>query len=109
MTPAVANALSGMHAATLKLEASATAAANAGDVSASAGGEAQAVTLKPSASLILDPSSILAGPSSLVSAPEIDPILEVTSQAQAAVEFSAALDVFRAAQREEKKLLDLKT
>ena len=126
MTPAAAIALSGVNAATLRLNVSASNVANADDVSApgAAGYQAQgtdqsstsdggvsarAVTLKPGQALVFDPTSILAGPSGLVSMPEVNPIEEVTNQMQSAVAFSAALKAFGVAQKEEKTLLNLKT
>jgi flagellar basal body rod protein FlgC len=98
MTPAVAIALSGLHAATLKLNAAATNLANAEDAQraqTSAATTARAAALKPG--------------SGLLSMPEISPILEVANQAEAGLAFSAALKVFGIARKEEKTLLDLKT
>jgi flagellar basal-body rod protein FlgC len=116
-----------MTAATVKLTASASNIANADDTSAvgSSGGykplgvnqtpiagggvSAQAVTLKAAQLIIYDPTSPVANGQGFVQAPEIDPITEVMGQIDAGRAFAFSLKALRAANQEEKTLLDLKT
>ena len=126
MTPAAAIALSGMTAATLRLNVSASNLANAQDEApvgapgyqplgvvqspAPGGGvAARAVTLKPASFLSYDAASPLANAQGLVSAPEIDPVSEIGAQISAGSAFAFSLKALEAANQTEKALLDLKT
>jgi len=126
MTPASAIALSGIAAATLKLEISASNAANAGDVTAPGGPAsfsplatvqspvpgggvaARAVTLNGASYLVLDPASVLAGGQGWVLTPEIDPITEVENQLQAGQAFASSLKALQTASDMEQQAIDLK-
>jgi len=124
VTPVAAIAQSGLVAATLKLTTSASNIANTGDRSrvgakgyqplgtvqsalADGGVAAQAVTLKPGATLIYDPTSSLANARGFVQAPEIDPIAETSNFLAAGQAFAFQVKVLRVADKEQKSLLDL--
>ncbi len=126
MDSAAAIAQSGLAAATLKLNASASNTANADDTSPvgtagyqplkvvndpvpGGGVKAQAVTVKPSSLLIYDPLSPVANAQGLAEAPEIDPIHEVVNQLEAGRAFAYSLKALRVANQEQQTLLDLKT
>ena len=127
MTPATAIALSGLTAADLRLNVSASNVANAGDESAVgakpgyqplgivqtpvAGGgvAATAVTLKPGQFLAYDPTSPVASVQGLVQAPEIDPVSEIGNQLAAGHAFAFSLEALQVADEEQKALLDIKT
>jgi flagellar basal-body rod protein FlgC len=119
-------ALSGIAAATLKLNASASNVANANDTSAlgakgylpvkvdnsalpGGGVVAQAVTLKPGSTIIYDPTSAAANARGYVQAPEIDPISETSNMLAAGAAFAFSVKVLKAANQDEKTLLDMKT
>jgi len=127
MTSAQVNAIGGLNAATLTLDASASNLANADDVSAVGGPPAYnpvavqqsarpgggviatAVTLKPSQLLAYDPNSPVANAAGLVQAPEIDPVSEVTNQLVAGQNFAYSLTALKAANEEQQALLDMTT
>ena len=126
MSPVADIAQSGMTAATLKLNASASNLANANDTSAlgakgyqpiqvdntalpGGGVLAQAVTLKPGTMVIYDPTASAANALGFAQAPEIDPIAEVSNTLAAGRAFAFSVKVMKAADDEEKTLLDLKT
>jgi flagellar basal-body rod protein FlgC len=124
MTPATAIALSGLTAATLKLNAAASNLANVGDESAVGSGgyapvgvagapgggvTAQAVTLRYRSLVVFNPASPVANAQGLVETPAIDPIAEVSNQLAASHAFTASLEALKVAGEEEKTLLDLKT
>jgi flagellar basal-body rod protein FlgC len=126
MTPVAAIALSGLTAATLKLNASASNLANAGDEravgsaayspvgvvnSAAPGGgvTAQAVTLRSPSLVVFNPGSPVANAQGLVETPDISPIAEVSNQLAASHAFVVSLEALKVANDEEKTLLDLKT
>jgi flagellar basal-body rod protein FlgC len=127
VTPVAAIAGSGLAAATLGLTVSAANLANANDKSApgskaayapraltqapSPGGgvSAQAITLKTAQMLVYDPASPLAGVGGMVQTPEIDPVSEVTNQLAAGRAFAFSLEALKAADDEQKQLVDLKT
>ena len=126
MTPVAAIAQSGIAAATLKLNASASNLANANDTSAvgakgyqpiqvdntalpGGGVLAQAVTLKPGSTVIYDPTSAVADARGFAQAPEIDPIAEVSNTLAAGRAFAFSVKVMKAADDEENTLLDVKT
>ncbi|HUZ11447.1 MAG TPA: hypothetical protein VMU93_01175 [Caulobacteraceae bacterium] len=126
MSPAAAIASSGLFAATLRLGASASNLANAGDATAvgqsgyrplgvlatpapGGGVAATLVATKPASFLAYDPASPLASAQGLVAMPQIDPIAEVARQLVAGRAFAAALEALEVAGRNEKTLLDLKT
>ncbi len=127
MTPAAAIAVSGLAAATLKLNVSASNLANANDTSAlgssngykplgvidtpvgGGGVIATAVTLKPGSLIAYDPTSPLASAQGLVLAPEIDPVTEISNQIAAGHAFAFSLDALQVAEEDQKALLDLKT
>src|SRR5579863_7005037 len=122
---AAAIAISGIAAATLKLNVSASNLVNAGDEApvgargfqpkqvqntpAPGGGvTATAVTVKPASFLAFDPASPAANAQGLASTPEIDPICEVTNQLAAGRAFAFSLKALEACDENEKALLDLK-
>ena len=124
MTSIAAIAQSGLVAATLKLTTSASNIANAGDrarvgargyqplgtvqtASPAGGVVAQAVTLKPGATLIYDPTASLAKVHGFVQAPEIDPISEISNVLAAGQAFAFQVKVLKTADKEDKTLLDL--
>ena len=127
MTPVAAIAGSGLAAATLGLNVSAANLANANDKSApgsksayapravkqtpapGGGVSAQAITLKMAQMLVYDPASPVAGANGMVQTPEIDPISEVTNQLAAGRAFAFSLEALKAADDEQKQLVDLKT
>ena len=126
MTPVAAIAQSGIAAATLKLNASASNLANANDTSAlgasgyqpievdnsalpTGGVLAQAVTLKPGTLVIYDPTSAVANARGYAQAPEIDPISEISNTLAAGRAFAFSVKVLKTADDEEKTLLDMKT
>jgi flagellar basal-body rod protein FlgC len=126
VTPVAAIAQSGIAAATLELNASASNVVNAGDTSAlgakgyqpiqvnnsavPAGGVlAQAVTLKPGTMIIYDPTSAAANALGFAQAPEIDPIAQMSNTLAAGRAFAFSVKVLKAADKEEKTLVDLKT
>jgi flagellar basal-body rod protein FlgC len=126
VTPVAAIAQSGIDAATLKLNASASNLANARDTaalgakgyqpiqvdnSAAPGGGvlAQAVTLKPGSMVIYDPTASAANALGFAQAPEIDPISEISNTLAAGRAFAYSVKVMKAADKDEKTLLDLKT
>jgi flagellar basal-body rod protein FlgC len=126
VTPVAAIAQSGLTAATLKLNSSASNIANADDTSAvgakgyqptevensalpTGGVVAQAVTLKPGTMVIYDPTSAAANARGYVEAPEIDPISEVSNMLAAGRAFAFNVKVLKAADEDDKTLLDLKT
>jgi flagellar basal-body rod protein FlgC len=126
VTPVAAIAQSGIAAATLKLNASASNLANANDTSAvgakgyqpiqvdntalpGGGVLAQAVTLKPGSTVIYDPTSAVADARGFAQAPEIDPIAEISNTIAAGRAFAFSVKVMKAGDDEEKTLLDLKT
>jgi flagellar basal-body rod protein FlgC len=119
-------ALSGIAAATLKLNASASNLANANDTSAlgsngyqptqvdnsavpGGGVLAQAVTLKPGTTIIYDPTSAAANARGYAQAPEIDPISQTSNMLAAGAAFAFSVKVLNAANKDEQTLLDLKT
>lgn len=120
-------AQSGLAAATVTLDASASNVANADDTSAvgSANGYqplqvqqsavpgggvvAQAVTAKPASLIAYDPGSPVANPQGFVDAPEIDPISEVSNQLAASHAFAFSLKVLQAANKDEESLFDITT
>jgi flagellar basal body rod protein FlgC len=119
-------AQSGIAAATLKLNASASNIVNADDTSAlgasgyqpigvdnsavpTGGVQAQAVTLKPGTMIIYDPTSSAANALGLAQAPEIDPINESSNMLAAGRAFAFSVKVLKAANDEDKTLLDMKT
>lgn len=119
-------AQSGIAAATLKLNASVSNLANADDTSAvgtagyqplqvnnsavpTGGVLAQAVTLKPGTLVIYDPTSAVANARGYAEAPEIDPISEISNTLAAGRAFAFSVKVLKAADDEEKTLLDVKT
>jgi flagellar basal-body rod protein FlgC len=119
-------AASGLVAATLKLQVSASNIANAGDAarigarnafqprataqSSVAGGGvvARAVTVKPASLIAYDPTSPLADANGLILAPEIDPITEISNQFAAGQAFAFSLEALKVADENDKTLLDLK-
>lgn len=125
MTPATAIALSGLTAATVRLNVSASNLANADDTapvgstsgyqakkavsSSVAGGGvvAKAVTAKPATLVIYAPTSPAANAQGLAQAPEIDPISEISNQIAAGHAFAFQLKVLKTANDEEKSLLDV--
>jgi flagellar basal-body rod protein FlgC len=127
MMPSTAISLSGMNAATVKLNASASNLANAGDTSrvggppgysplsvqnsATPGGGVTAVatTMAPGQMLAFDPSSVMANPSGLVDTPEIDPVNEISNQIAAGHAFAFSLEALQVADEEQQTLLDIKT
>jgi flagellar basal-body rod protein FlgC len=126
VTPVAAIAQSGIAAATLELNASASNVVNAGDTSAlgakgyqpiqvnnsavPAGGVlAQAVTLKPGTMIIYDPTSAAANARGFAQAPEIDPIAEMSNTLAAGRAFAFSVKVLKAADKDQQTLLDLKT
>jgi flagellar basal-body rod protein FlgC len=127
VTPVAAIAQSGIAAATLKLNASASNLVNAGDTSAIGSGGyqpsevddspapngggviAQAVTVKSPALLVYDPASAAANAHGLAEAPEIDPISQVSTMLAAGRAFAFSVKVLKAGDDEEQTLLDLKT
>jgi flagellar basal-body rod protein FlgC len=127
VTPAAAIAGSGLAAATLGLTVSAANLANANDTSApgsksaysprtatqsatpGGGVSAQAVTVKTAQLLVYDPASPVAGANGMVQTPEIDPVSEVTNQIAAGRAFAFSLEALKAANDEQKQLLDLTT
>jgi len=119
-------ALSGIAAATLKLNASASNTANANDTSAlgakgylpikvdnsavpGGGVVAQAVTLKPGSTVVFDPTSAAANALGFAQGPEIDPIAESSNMLAAGQAFAFSVKVLNVANDEEKTLLDMKT
>jgi len=116
----------GLAAATLGLAVSAANLANASDKAApgspaayvpravrqtaSPGGgvSAKVVTLKTAQLLVYDPASPVAGAGGLVQTPEIDPVSEITNQVAAGHAFAFSLEALKAADDEQKQLLDLK-
>jgi flagellar basal-body rod protein FlgC len=126
VTPVAAIAQSGLAAATLKLNASASNIANADDTSAlgtsgyqplgvtdsalpNGGVQAQAVTLKPGSMVIYDPTSPAANAVGLANAPEIDPINEMSNMLVAGKAFAFSVKVLQVADDEDKTLLDMTT
>jgi flagellar basal-body rod protein FlgC len=127
VTPVAAIAQSGLAAATLRLNVSASNVANMDDespvgstsgyqrggvtTSPTPGGgvTAQAVTLSPAQILAYDPTASIADEQGLVQRPDIDPIAEVSNQMAANHAFAFSLDALKAADKEQKALLDLKT
>jgi flagellar basal-body rod protein FlgC len=127
VSPAAAIAQSGLAAATLGLTVSAANLANANDTSAPGsktayapravrqtptpvgGVSAQAVTVKTAQLLVYDPASPVAGVGGMVQTPEIDPVSEITNQIAAGRAFAFSLEALKAADDEQKQLLDLKT
>jgi flagellar basal-body rod protein FlgC len=126
VTAVAAIAQSGIAAATLKLNASASNLANANDTSAlgakgylpikvdnsaapGGGVLAQAVTLKPGTTTIYDPTSAAANALGFAQAPEIDPITETSNMLAAGQAFAFSVKVLNAANQDEKTLLDMKT
>ena len=117
-------AQSGIAAATLKLNASASNTVNANDTSAvgasgylplgvnnsavpTGGVVAHAVTLKPGTMVIYDPTSAAANARGFADAPEIDPIAETSNMLAAGKAFAFSVKVLKAADDEEKTLLDM--
>jgi len=126
MTPATAIALSGLTAATLKLNASASNLANDDDASAvgstgdapvqvadtaapGGGVIAQAVTAKSASLIAYDPTSPIAGAPGQIDTPDIDPITEISHQLAASNAFGFSLRALKAADDEQQTLLDLTT
>jgi len=126
VSPVADIAQSGMTAATLKLNASASNLANANDTSAvgakgyqpiqvnntalpGGGVLAQAVTLKPGTMVIYDPTASASNALGFAQAPEIDPIAEVSNTLAAGRAFAFSVKVMKAADDDENTLLDLKT
>jgi flagellar basal-body rod protein FlgC len=127
MMSAQITAISGLNAANLTLNASASNLANADDVSAVGGAPAynpvdvqqstlpgggvvaSAVTLKPSQMLAYDPTSPFANGAGLVQAPEIDPVTEVTNQLTSGQAYAYSLAVLKSANEEQQTLLDITT
>jgi flagellar basal-body rod protein FlgC len=127
MMSAQVTAISGLNAASLTLNASASNLANADDVSAVGGAPAyspigvqqsaqpgggvvaSAVTLKPSQLLAYDPNSPVANAVGLVQAPEIDPVAEITNQLLSGQNFAYSLAALKAANEEQQTLLDMTT
>jgi len=126
VTPVAAIAQSGIAAATLKLNASASNLANANDTSAlgakgyqpirvdntalpGGGVLARAVTLRPGTMIIYDPTAAAANAPGFAQAPEIDPISEISNSLAAGRAFAFSVKVLKTADKEDKTLLDLKT
>ena len=127
MTPAAAIAQSGIAAATLRFAVSGSNLVNANDVSApgrppayapravnqttapGGGVSAQVVTAKTAQLLVYDPASPVAGANGMVQTPEIDPIAEITNQIAAGRAFAFSLEALKAADDEQKRLLDIKS
>ncbi len=124
--PVAAIAQSGIAAATLKLNASASNVVNANDTSAvgasgyqpievnnsavpTGGVLAQAVTLKPGTMVVYDPTSAAANARGFVQGPEIDPIAEISNAMAAGRAFAWNVKVLKAADKQEQTLLDMKT
>ena len=123
MTP-VAIAQSGLAAATLRLNVSASNLANVSDTSAvgssgydpseartsaSPGGgvTATAVTVKPAQLIAYDPTSPIATAQGFIQMPDIDPIAEVTNQLQAGTAFAYSLAALKVADEEQQATLDM--
>ena len=117
MTPVAAIAQSGIAAATLKLNASASNIANANDTSAvgakgyqpievnnaavpTGGVLAHAVTLKPGTMVIYDPTASAANALGFAQAPEIDPIAEVSNTLAAGRAFAFSVKALKTADDE---------
>ena len=126
MNSTSAIAQSGLAAATLRLNVSASNIANLDDTSpvgaagyapsqvvtsATPGGgvSAQAVTVKPAQLLTYDPASPLAGVQGMLDTPDIDPITEVTNQLTAGIAFAYSLAALQAADEEQQQTLDMTT
>ena len=127
MTSVSAIALSGMTAATVQVNASASNLANANDTSKvgskpaynrvtvsqtalpDGGVTAVAQTLAPAQLLAYDPTSSFANGAGLVQMPEIDPVAEITNQLAAGHAFAFSLEALKVADDEQKSLLDIKT
>jgi flagellar basal-body rod protein FlgC len=126
VSSAAAIAQSGLAAATLGLAVSAANLVGAGDRAApgwpgayapravrqspapGGGVAAQTVTLKTAQLLVYDPASPVAGAGGLVQTPEIDPVSEITNQIAAGRAFAFSLEALKAADDEQKQLLDLR-
>ena len=126
MSPAAAIALSGLTAASLKVETSAAnlvGAQEASPVGASGGFQAlgvvetpsptggvvaTAVTLKSGPLVAFDPASAAANAAGLVLTPEIDPIAEIAGLIAGSQAFAFSLEALKVADENEKALLDLK-
>jgi len=118
-------AQSGLAAATLRLNVSASNLANLDDASpvgsagaydatqveasAAPGGGvmAQAVTVKPAQLLAYEPASPFANPQGMVDTPDIDPIAEVTNQLTAGIAFAYSLAALKVADQEQQQTLDM--
>lgn len=127
MTPVAAIAQSGLAAATLRLNVSASNVANMGDASPvgsttgyrrgavttsptpGGGVTAQAVTLSPAQTLAYDPTASIADAQGMVQMPDIAPIAEISNQMAANQAFAFSLDALKVADKEKKALLDLTT
>ncbi|HEY1750419.1 MAG TPA: flagellar basal body rod C-terminal domain-containing protein [Caulobacteraceae bacterium] len=127
MPPVSAISQSGLAAATLRLNVSASNLANIDDTSpvgsaqgyqpgtvvqsALPGGgvAAQAVTLSSAQLLAYDPTAAIANDQGLVQAPDIDPISEITNQLAASRAFAFNLDALKAAEEDQQSLLDIST
>jgi flagellar basal-body rod protein FlgC len=126
MSPAAAIALSGLTAASLKVDASASNLANAQDSPpiGSVGGfrpigivqtpapnggvVATAITLKTGPLIAFDPASAAANAAGLMLTPEIDPIAEIAGLIAGSQAFAFSLEALKVADDDEKALLDLK-
>src|SRR5579863_2182386 len=126
MNPAAAIALSGLTAASLKLDVSASNLVSAQDEvrvgaapafqplaivqSPAPGGGvvATAVTLKSGPLIVFDPASPAANAQGLVQAPEIDPIAQIAGQLAGSQAFAFSLEALKVADEMDKSLLDLK-
>jgi flagellar basal-body rod protein FlgC len=125
--PASAISQSGLSAATLRLNVSASNLANLDDTSPvgsttgyqpsavmqsplpDGGVSAQAVTLSSAQLLAYDPTAAIANEQGLVQKPDIDPITEVTNQLAASRAFAFNLDALKAAEEDQQSLLDIST
>ena len=72
------------------------------------GVSAQVVTAKTAQLLVYDPASPLAGVGGMVETPEIDPVAEIANQIAAGRAFAFSLEALKAADEEQKSLLDIK-
>jgi flagellar basal-body rod protein FlgC len=125
--PASAISQSGLSAATLRLNVSASNLANLDDTSPvgaasayqpstvvqapqlSGGVSAQAVTLSSAQLLAYDPAAAIANEQGLIQKPEIDPVSQITNQLAAKRAFAFNLDALKAAEEDQRSLLDIST
>src|SRR5579871_5689275 len=107
MTPVTGIALSGIVAATTALNASASNLANANDTAKVGGKPAyNRVAVQNTAAA---GGGVVANVQGLVQQPEISPVTEITNQLTAGRAFAFSLEALKAADEEQKTLLDIKT